>query len=394
MEEILASIRRIIAEEPVGTRPEPAPGHAEAGGASPTPGTASGRADESAFPLSVRNEPGLNEPPYSVEDALADLIDDTPSRRIGPAIAKEDPAPKPHTRTAAPPEQSGQRPNWLFARPGAAQVEPPADPPFGELRDTSGLLGKLDKMRPSPDGAPEVAAPKPAAPQKSSPAGTSLDQQGDGLRSATGDRALPSRAPSFQELPRTAPSRAPLPGAPGGQRGDGQAPIVPASAGSSRSDPVVAQPALRAAEPAREAKAAPTIEEVEEPAEVTSARAEQQRRDATRPEAPDVESGSPSTPIIAAAKRADASPLAELAQGLGSVVPSPAEEAVGKPESALQPEALANTPATRTLEDTVAELLRPMLRDWLDANMPRIVEKALRVELAASAKRPGTTGPR
>jgi cell pole-organizing protein PopZ len=41
----------------------------------------------------------------------------------------------------------------------------------------------------------------------------------------------------------------------------------------------------------------------------------------------------------------------------------------------------------RTLEDTVADLLRPMLRDWLDANMPRIVEKALRVELAANAQR-------
>ncbi len=41
---------------------------------------------------------------------------------------------------------------------------------------------------------------------------------------------------------------------------------------------------------------------------------------------------------------------------------------------------------TRTMEDTVAELLRPMLRQWLDTNMPRVVEKALRVELAASAQ--------
>ncbi len=35
-------------------------------------------------------------------------------------------------------------------------------------------------------------------------------------------------------------------------------------------------------------------------------------------------------------------------------------------------------PPSRTMEDTVAELLKPMLRDWLDTNMPRIVEKALR----------------
>lgn len=35
----------------------------------------------------------------------------------------------------------------------------------------------------------------------------------------------------------------------------------------------------------------------------------------------------------------------------------------------------------RSMEDTVAELLRPMLRDWLAENMPRIVERALLREL-------------
>ena len=69
---------------------------------------------------------------------------------------------------------------------------------------------------------------------------------------------------------------------------------------------------------------------------------------------------------------------------------------VAKPAPAAEP---APAPATsagvspqmaRTLEDTVADLLRPMLRDWLDTNMPRIVEKALRVELAANAKRDGS----
>ncbi len=34
----------------------------------------------------------------------------------------------------------------------------------------------------------------------------------------------------------------------------------------------------------------------------------------------------------------------------------------------------------------VAELLRPMLREWLEANMPRMVEKALRIELAEGLK--------
>lgn len=57
--------------------------------------------------------------------------------------------------------------------------------------------------------------------------------------------------------------------------------------------------------------------------------------------------------------------------------------AVAAPTSPSAPQ----SEAVRTLEDTVAELLRPMLRQWLDANMPRIVEKALRVELADSAKK-------
>jgi cell pole-organizing protein PopZ len=48
--------------------------------------------------------------------------------------------------------------------------------------------------------------------------------------------------------------------------------------------------------------------------------------------------------------------------------------------------AMPVTQPVRTLEDTVTDLLRPMLRQWLDANMPRIVEKALRVELAEGVK--------
>ena len=38
-------------------------------------------------------------------------------------------------------------------------------------------------------------------------------------------------------------------------------------------------------------------------------------------------------------------------------------------------------PGSRSMEDTVAELLRPMLRSWLAENMPKIVERALRKEI-------------
>jgi cell pole-organizing protein PopZ len=53
----------------------------------------------------------------------------------------------------------------------------------------------------------------------------------------------------------------------------------------------------------------------------------------------------------------------------------------------------ASGEAGRTLEDTVAELLRPMLRQWLETNMPRIIEKALKTELGDSANPPKPPAP-
>jgi cell pole-organizing protein PopZ len=44
-------------------------------------------------------------------------------------------------------------------------------------------------------------------------------------------------------------------------------------------------------------------------------------------------------------------------------------------------------PPVRTLEDAVAEMLKPLLQQWIADNMPRIIEKALRVEAASTVKR-------
>lgn len=38
------------------------------------------------------------------------------------------------------------------------------------------------------------------------------------------------------------------------------------------------------------------------------------------------------------------------------------------------------------MEDVVVELLRPLIREWLDANLPRLLEPALKAELAAREK--------
>jgi cell pole-organizing protein PopZ len=36
---------------------------------------------------------------------------------------------------------------------------------------------------------------------------------------------------------------------------------------------------------------------------------------------------------------------------------------------------------TRTLEDVVAEMLQPMLKSWLDNNLPSLVERMVREEI-------------
>ena len=37
---------------------------------------------------------------------------------------------------------------------------------------------------------------------------------------------------------------------------------------------------------------------------------------------------------------------------------------------------------TRALEQMIAELLEPVIRQWLQANLPRLIEKAVREEVA------------
>ncbi|MBY0227315.1 MAG: DUF2497 domain-containing protein [Hyphomicrobium sp.] len=60
--------------------------------------------------------------------------------------------------------------------------------------------------------------------------------------------------------------------------------------------------------------------------------------------------------------------------------PVPAPPAPSPAQAQAQPSA--------PIEDSTADLLRPMLRQWLAENMPRMVEKALHIEVAESVKTP------
>jgi cell pole-organizing protein PopZ len=60
------------------------------------------------------------------------------------------------------------------------------------------------------------------------------------------------------------------------------------------------------------------------------------------------------------------------------------DEAVGGAFHALAGSILAGS--QRTLDDIVKDMLRPMLKDWLDDNLPGIVERLVRAEIERVAR--------
>jgi uncharacterized protein len=82
-----------------------------------------------------------------------------------------------------------------------------------------------------------------------------------------------------------------------------------------------------------------------------------------------------------------------------TTAPSPAPEAVQETDAAPQPALLSGSTIAavdsafnslahtvfaqnaRTLEDLVKEMLRPMLKNWLDDNLPEVVERIVRAEI-------------
>ena len=45
-------------------------------------------------------------------------------------------------------------------------------------------------------------------------------------------------------------------------------------------------------------------------------------------------------------------------------------------------------PQTQALQEMIARLLEPVIQQWLDTNLPRMVEAAIREEMERQVKRP------
>ena len=73
-----------------------------------------------------------------------------------------------------------------------------------------------------------------------------------------------------------------------------------------------------------------------------------------------------------------------------SAAASAASAFAGLAASFSKPEPITDTGGTGpTIDDLARSLLRPMLKDWLDANLPGIVEKAVKTEVERIARSAG-----
>lgn len=73
--------------------------------------------------------------------------------------------------------------------------------------------------------------------------------------------------------------------------------------------------------------------------------------------------------------------------------PAPVSPALAATPVAVQSASDPGAAPGRTLEDVVADMLRPMLQKWVAENMPRIMEKALRSEMQRTLGAGGGTKP-
>ncbi len=455
MDEILASIRKIIAEEPAGTKspaagvsiPEPKRGPPapafHANPVQPQPATtAAPKSPVSAGAPPVSSSASVVPTPASprptelpraskedqnalnhllLEEDLADLVDPSPlpaapASGAAPALQSR-PGPAPMSgavgvplnglsTTGLPAAAAAEKPGWRFPRPAprpdaglqrpplvpAAVAEaimptprPPAatTPPVDRSDDAASLARSLAARV-------AVQAPPPAPQSAPAPSEVSLTAAKEAaIKAAARDAASKAAASALDAM---AAGRAVAGPAAPVKADVTSAPVVSAPVVSAQQ---VVEAAVPVAEthadvgtfdaPVLDAAAKSVVEPVIEAPLI-----------ATKPEAPrEVAVVVADAPVVAT-KDAGKGPIENSPAATAEPVVAAASEpaiasgpAIGVAGLASGPSAPAAAPAARTMEDTVAELLRPMLREWLDNNMPRIVEKAMRVEMASIVKPAG-----
>jgi hypothetical protein len=476
MEEILASIRQIIADEPSTDQPEPA---IEANPL--VPQSRASKASEPRLPLADRlsgvlkggalpaTSPLGSKRPLSFDQDLADMFDEE-----APANGSPVAAPKPDIRVPAglshpmgshpmgtksfvPSREESAKPS---AADGAAALSPQLHPAVSEPlvapQPFDGVEKAADPTPPKTFGfpplrkasfyPPEYSRPvTPFPPAESVPSASGLDSFAAGW--AGGNGASVEDAPErLDGLEATGPLEDPVTKAGGAESvldqpfaGSGtspvgtgspdaalngrptwhaepspafasspsfapETPVQPQFGGIAADEPFVAPPPNSfGASEGRPIMAAPMEQRA-----YPDPFAQTVRGSPGYGGQPRFASEQPAMSTAAAHHALDA-----LAQGLAasaaSAAAEPASPAIpltpvfeaqeqspqGSPGSSNLPApmpSVGSMPVNRTLEDAVADMLRPMLQQWVADNMPRIIERALRTEVAAT--KPGQKPPR
>jgi cell pole-organizing protein PopZ len=338
LEEILASIRKSLADEPSPRQPELPAAPAQTSQPDPKPASSvasdplkANGAEVLAGKLAAGLLNGVTRSQAS-DDDLSDLLASAPKK---PAPAAPVDAPKPGEA-----KSNARDPLWFLTRLSAAAADAVAPGPAARARDAAKAptppvedvkLSRPETLRPSLP--PLFGAGSDPIP----PAAARPDIQDTGPTARTEPRNFPTQvngearaAQAEPEVAVTTPAPTPVVQA---------APPTPPPAIPVAADTLPKEPPQATSAP----ETAPTVAVVipQQPAEVE-----------------------PSPPVA----QVQADPAAEPPRPTADSAPAPGPEPVG-------------AAPTRGFEQAVGELLEPVIRQWLQSNLPRMIEKAVREEV-------------
>ena len=341
MEEILASIRKIIAEEPIGTRPDPM-GH------------------KPKAPSRAEVPQKLNSAPEAL--AIDDVLDMAGGAGSSPAAGARNGAASGNGAASKSTDAS-----WNLGKPAGAATSTaaPQTSQAAEAKTATNGAARRDEPEPvAPERADTFGATVPGRTAEPETVEQPVAQRVDDVALSEAQKRVERHLGS---LPDVAERPAPL-----GLRSIRE-PARPDASKSAAGGGLIARVAAAQA-----------------PAEPLAAEAQAALGDKGRA-MNGGSAGAAATAATAPAKQAESTPAAKTVHvEVRASEAKPAAAAAKIEAHAADP---SKTAAGKpSLEEAVAEMLRPMLSTWLDTNLARIVQDVVR-EQVAKAPLPGTDKP-
>ena len=284
---------------------------------------------------------------------------------------------KPETMVPAGPSMEDLLASIRDAINSDLRPAPPAQPPtVGTAPEAPRLSARLTALRAARDApAADVAAPAVAPPAQAAPAPQAAPVPPDS-NSRLKDRYSLARSRDFMNLRNRLANLA------AGRRQPGERPFANLLGGELRLEEALARVRDRAALDAATSAPAALRPSFDLPEAVPAAAAPEPEVIA-EPEpievsAPEPELAEPPAPEAEAAAEPEPEPPAPADPGL-------AEQAVAAAFGRLEASLAAGPDGS--LPELTRELLKPMLKDWLDGNLPSIVEALVREEIERIARR-------